>query len=162
VNGRDQSVYFARPTLRLIINQVFDVTDRRGQYDVIATVKGGGLSGQAGAVRHGISTALTRYEPTLRTAVKREGCTTRDPPVRAEPIAEDVFPPGVTLRGGAIVYDPDKLLYPGDLLHEAGHVAVTEPERRAALDGDAEDDPAEEMAAIAWSWAAAKAIGIDP
>ena len=81
VNGRDQEVYFARPTLRLIINQVFDVTDRRGQYDVIATVKGGGLSGQAGAVRHGISTALTRYEPELRTTVKREGFLTRDPRV---------------------------------------------------------------------------------
>jgi small subunit ribosomal protein S9 len=81
VNGRDQEVYFARPTLRLIINQVFDVTERRGQYDVIATVKGGGLSGQAGAVRHGISTALTRYEPALRTAVKREGFLTRDPRV---------------------------------------------------------------------------------
>ncbi|HEY0311565.1 MAG TPA: 30S ribosomal protein S9 [Allosphingosinicella sp.] len=81
VNGRDQTVYFARPTLRLIINQVFDVTERRGQYDVIATVKGGGLSGQAGAVRHGISTALTRYEPGLRTAVKREGFLTRDPRV---------------------------------------------------------------------------------
>ncbi|MEA3061876.1 MAG: small subunit ribosomal protein [Sphingomonadales bacterium] len=81
VNGRDQAVYFARPTLRLIINQVFDVTERRGQYDVVATVKGGGLSGQAGAVRHGISTALTRYEPALRTAVKREGFLTRDPRV---------------------------------------------------------------------------------
>jgi small subunit ribosomal protein S9 len=81
VNGRDQEVYFARPTLRLIINQVFDVTERRGQYDVIATVKGGGLSGQAGAVRHGISTALTRYEPELRTTVKREGFLTRDPRV---------------------------------------------------------------------------------
>jgi len=81
VNGRDQEVYFARPTLRLIINQVFDVTERRGQYDVVATVKGGGLSGQAGAVRHGISTALTRYEPALRTAVKREGFLTRDPRV---------------------------------------------------------------------------------
>jgi len=81
VNGRDQAVYFARPTLRLVINQVFDVTERRGQYDVIATVKGGGLSGQAGAVRHGISTALTRYEPALRTAVKREGFLTRDPRV---------------------------------------------------------------------------------
>ena len=78
VNGRDQEVYFARPTLRLIINQVFDIADRRGQYDVIATVKGGGLSGQAGAVRHGISTALTRYEPALRTTVKREGFLTRD------------------------------------------------------------------------------------
>src|SRR6478609_10981248 len=55
INGREQDVYFARPTLRLIINQVFDVTDRGGQYDVEATVKGGGLSGQAGAVRHGIS-----------------------------------------------------------------------------------------------------------
>jgi small subunit ribosomal protein S9 len=81
VNGRDQEVYFARPTLRLIINQVFDVADRKGQYDVIATVIGGGLSGQAGAVRHGISTALTRYEPALRTIVKREGFLTRDPRV---------------------------------------------------------------------------------
>ena len=81
VNGRDQEVYFARPTLRLIINQVFDVADRKGQYDVVATVKGGGLSGQAGAVRHGISQALTRYEPALRVAVKREGFLTRDPRV---------------------------------------------------------------------------------
>jgi small subunit ribosomal protein S9 len=81
VNGRDQEVYFARPTLRLVINQVFDVADRRGQYDVICTVAGGGLSGQAGAVRHGISQALTRYEPGLRTAVKREGFLTRDPRV---------------------------------------------------------------------------------
>jgi small subunit ribosomal protein S9 len=81
VNGRDQEVYFARPTLRLVINQVFDVADRRGQYDVVATVSGGGLSGQAGAVRHGISQALTRYEPALRTAVKREGFLTRDPRV---------------------------------------------------------------------------------
>ena len=78
INGREQEVYFARPTLRLIINQVFDVTNRKGQYDVEATVKGGGLSGQAGAVRHGISTALTRYEPGLRTTVKREGFLTRD------------------------------------------------------------------------------------
>jgi len=81
INGREQEVYFARPTPRLIINQVFDITDRRGQYDVEATVKGGGLSGQAGAVRHGISTALTRYEPELRTTVKREGFLTRDPRV---------------------------------------------------------------------------------
>jgi small subunit ribosomal protein S9 len=81
INGREQEVYFARPTLRLVINQVFDVTDRRGQYDVEATVVGGGLSGQAGAVRHGISTALTRYEPALRTTVKREGFLTRDPRV---------------------------------------------------------------------------------
>jgi small subunit ribosomal protein S9 len=81
VNGRDQNVYFARPTLRLIINQVFDITERRGQYDVVATVTGGGLSGQAGAVRHGISTALTRYEPALRPAVKSAGFLTRDPRV---------------------------------------------------------------------------------
>ncbi|HET9356125.1 MAG TPA: 30S ribosomal protein S9 [Sphingomicrobium sp.] len=81
INGRDQSVYFARPTLRLVINQPFDVTDRKDQYDVVATVKGGGLSGQAGAVKHGIAQALSRFEPTLRTAVKREGFLTRDPRV---------------------------------------------------------------------------------
>ena len=81
VNGRDQTIYFARPTLRLVINQPFGVTDRVGQYDVVATVKGGGLSGQAGAVKHGIAQALSRYEPALRTAVKREGFLTRDPRV---------------------------------------------------------------------------------
>ena len=81
VNGRDQEVYFARPTLRLVINQVFDITERRGQYDVVATVTGGGLSGQAGAVKHGISQALTRYEPALRTTVKPAGFLTRDPRV---------------------------------------------------------------------------------
>ena len=81
VNGRDQSVYFARPTLRLIINQVFDIADRKEQYDVVATVSGGGLSCQAGSVRHGISTALTRYEPALRPAVKQAGFLTRDPRV---------------------------------------------------------------------------------
>jgi small subunit ribosomal protein S9 len=78
VNGRDQEVYFARPTLRLVINQVFGVADREGQYDVIATVKGGGLSGQAGAVRHGISQALTKQEPLLRSMVKKAGFLTRD------------------------------------------------------------------------------------
>lgn len=78
VNGRDQEVYFARPTLRLVINQVFDITERRGQYDIVATVKGGGLSGQAGAVKHGISQALTRYEPALRSPVKAAGFLTRD------------------------------------------------------------------------------------
>lgn len=78
VNGRDQDVYFARPTLRLVINQVFDITERRGQYDIVATVKGGGLSGQAGAVKHGISQALTRYEPKLRGTVKAAGFLTRD------------------------------------------------------------------------------------
>ena len=78
VNGRDQEVYFARPTLRLVINQPFGITERADQYDIIATVKGGGLSGQAGAVLHGIAQALTRYEPVLRTTVKRAGFLTRD------------------------------------------------------------------------------------
>jgi len=78
VNGRDQDTYFARPVLRMIINQPFGVTERDGQYDVVCTVKGGGLSGQAGAVKHGISKALTYYEPTLRGALKKEGFLTRD------------------------------------------------------------------------------------
>ena len=78
VNERDQEIYFARPTLRLVINQPFGITDRAGQFDVIATVKGGGLSGQAGAVLHGIAQALSRYEPALRTTVKRAGFLTRD------------------------------------------------------------------------------------
>jgi small subunit ribosomal protein S9 len=78
VNGRDQEVYFARPTLRLVINQVFDVADRKGGYDVVATVKGGGLSGQAGAVKHGISQALTKQEPSLRGVIKAAGFLTRD------------------------------------------------------------------------------------
>ncbi|MBV1689944.1 30S ribosomal protein S9 [Novosphingobium sp. G106] len=81
VNGRDQEVYFARPTLRLVINQVFGVADRAGQYDVVATVKGGGLSGQAGAVKHGIAQALSKFEPKLRAAVKAAGFLTRDPRV---------------------------------------------------------------------------------
>jgi small subunit ribosomal protein S9 len=78
VNGRDQEVYFARPTLRLVINQPFTVTERTGQYDIVATVKGGGLSGQAGAVKHGIAQALSKFEPALRSAVKAEGFLTRD------------------------------------------------------------------------------------
>ena len=78
VNGKDQEVYFARPTLRLIINQPFQVADRVGQYDVYATVSGGGLSGQAGAVKHGISQALQRYEPGLRGVIKAAGFLTRD------------------------------------------------------------------------------------
>jgi small subunit ribosomal protein S9 len=81
VNGRDQTVYFARPTLRLIINQVFDITERRGQYDVVATVQGGGLSGQAGAVATASRPALTRYEPELRTTVKREASSPAIPRV---------------------------------------------------------------------------------
>jgi small subunit ribosomal protein S9 len=78
VNGRDQEVYFARPTLRLVIDQPFQIAERAGQYDVIATVKGGGLSGQAGAVKHGISQALTKFEPALRAVVKAAGFLTRD------------------------------------------------------------------------------------
>ena len=79
INGRDQEVYFARPTLRLVINQPFQIADRAGAYDVVCTVKGGGLSGQAGAVKHGISQALTRFEPVLRGVVKAAGFLTRDP-----------------------------------------------------------------------------------
>ena len=78
INGRDQEVYFARPSLRLVLNQVFGVAEREGQYDVICTVKGGGLSGQAGAVKHGISQAITKYEPILRAPVKAAGFLTRD------------------------------------------------------------------------------------
>jgi len=78
VNGRDQETYFARPVLRLIIRQPFEVSERVDQYDVIATVKGGGLSGQAGAVKHGISKALTYYEPALRKPLKAAGFLTRD------------------------------------------------------------------------------------
>jgi small subunit ribosomal protein S9 len=78
VNGRDSPVYFARPVLRMLLNQPFAVVDRVGQYDVVCTVAGGGLSGQAGAVRHGISKALTSYEPGLRPALKAQGFLTRD------------------------------------------------------------------------------------
>jgi len=78
VNGRDQEVYFARPVLRLIIRQPFEAAERVDGYDVVATVKGGGLSGQAGAVRHGISKALTYYEPSLRAPLKAGGFMTRD------------------------------------------------------------------------------------
>ncbi|WP_077146105.1 30S ribosomal protein S9 [Sphingopyxis sp. KK2] len=78
INGRDQEVYFARPTLRLVINQPFGLADRVGSYDIVATVKGGGLSGQAGAVLHGIAQALSRFEPALRGVVKTAGFLTRD------------------------------------------------------------------------------------
>jgi small subunit ribosomal protein S9 len=78
INGRDQEVYFARPVLRMMINQPFTVASREGQYDVICTVSGGGLSGQAGAVRHGLSQALTRFEPELRAVLKKGGFLTRD------------------------------------------------------------------------------------
>ncbi len=78
VNGRDQSVYFARHTQRLVLNQPFLIVNRVGQYDVVCTVTGGGLSGQAGAVRHGISRALENYEPALRPLLKKAGMLTRD------------------------------------------------------------------------------------
>jgi small subunit ribosomal protein S9 len=78
VNGRDIQTYFARPVLRMLINQPFQISDRENQFDVVCTVKGGGLSGQAGAVRHGISKALTLYEPELRPVLKKGGFLTRD------------------------------------------------------------------------------------
>ena len=81
VNGREVEVYFARPTSRMVINQPFEVANRKDQYDVMCTVKGGGLSGQAGAVRHGISKALVSFEPDLRPVLKQGGFLTRDPRV---------------------------------------------------------------------------------
>ena len=78
VNGRDSPIYFARPVLRMLLNQPFVVAERLGQFDVVCTVSGGGLSGQAGAVRHGISKALTCYEPGLRPVLKAQGFLTRD------------------------------------------------------------------------------------
>ena len=78
VNGREGKTYFARPVLQMVINQPFVVADRVDQYDIICTVKGGGLSGQAGAVRHGISRALTYFEPDLRPVLKKGGFLTRD------------------------------------------------------------------------------------
>ncbi len=78
VNGRKMEEYFARPVLRMIVNQPFEAINRRGQYDVYCTVSGGGLSGQAGAVRHGISRALVAYDPTLRPVLKAGGFLTRD------------------------------------------------------------------------------------
>jgi small subunit ribosomal protein S9 len=81
INGRDQEIYFARPVLRMMIAQPLEVADRLGQFDVIVTVLGSGLSGQAGAVRHGIAKALTNYEPGLRPVLKPHGFLTRDPRV---------------------------------------------------------------------------------
>jgi small subunit ribosomal protein S9 len=78
VNGRTQEEYFARPSLRMMVSQPFAVANRLGQYDVNVTVVGGGLSGQAGAVRHGLSHALTRMEPELRPVLKKMGFLTRD------------------------------------------------------------------------------------
>ena len=78
VNGKDVNAYFARPVLQMILKQPFQITDREGQFDVMATVAGGGLSGQAGAVKHGISKALQLYDPGLRGALKAAGFLTRD------------------------------------------------------------------------------------
>ena len=81
INEREIEKYFTRPVLRMLINQPFMVTNRANEFDVVCTVSGGGLSGQAGAVRHGISKALTYYEPDLRPALKAGGFLTRDPRV---------------------------------------------------------------------------------
>ncbi|MBO6902087.1 MAG: 30S ribosomal protein S9 [Rhizobiaceae bacterium] len=78
VNKKDFSAYFARPVLQMILQQPIVAANRNGQYDIVATVAGGGLSGQAGAVRHGISKALTYYEPELRGVLKKGGFLTRD------------------------------------------------------------------------------------
>ena len=78
INERDQDTYFARPVLRMMIAQPLNITDRATQFDVVATVQGSGLSGQAGAIRHAISKALTYYEPGLRAVLKPHGFLTRD------------------------------------------------------------------------------------
>ena len=78
INGKEFTEYFARPVLQMILQQPIVAAERADQYDVIATVAGGGLSGQAGAVRHGISQALTHYEPELRSVLKKDGFLTRD------------------------------------------------------------------------------------
>ena len=78
INGKEYEAYFGRPVLQMLIHQPIKAANRDGQYDIVATVTGGGLSGQAGAVRHGISKALTHYEPTLRPVLKKGGFLTRD------------------------------------------------------------------------------------
>ncbi len=79
INGKDQEQYFARPVLRMVIKQPLEVAGRETEYDIVATVKGSGLSGQAGAVRHGISRALVNFEPDLRATLKPHSFLTRDP-----------------------------------------------------------------------------------
>ena len=81
VNGKELDTYFARPVLQMLLAQPFEAVERVGEFDVMATVVGGGLSGQAGAIRHGISRALTYFEPGLRPALKAGGFLTRDPRV---------------------------------------------------------------------------------
>ena len=78
INGKTMDQYFARPVLKMIIAQPFEITNRVNEFDVVCTVKGGGLSGQAGAIKHGISKALNEYEPELRTVLKKAGFLTRD------------------------------------------------------------------------------------
>ena len=78
VNSKNIDEYFARPVLKMVINQPFEVTNRVNEFDVICTVSGGGLSGQAGAIKHGISKALNDYEPELRAVLKKAGFLTRD------------------------------------------------------------------------------------
>ena len=78
VNGKSLDQYFARPVLQMIVNQPLDLIDGEGGYEIMATVKGGGLSGQAGAIRHGISKALSLYDSSLRPALKKVGFITRD------------------------------------------------------------------------------------
>jgi small subunit ribosomal protein S9 len=78
INDKPVETYFARPVLRMMIQQPLVASNRQGQFDVVCTVSGGGLSGQAGAVRHGLSKALTSYEPGLRSVLKRGGFLTRD------------------------------------------------------------------------------------
>ncbi len=78
INGREIETYFGRPVLRMVMLQPLEIADRKDQFDIQATVAGGGLSGQAGALRHGLSRALTNYEPALRPILKKEGFLTRD------------------------------------------------------------------------------------
>ena len=78
INGKTQEIYFKRAVLRMMLNQPFQVTNRENNFDVMCTIKGGGLSGQAGALKHGISKALVGFEPDLRTILKKEGFLTRD------------------------------------------------------------------------------------
>lgn len=81
INGKSLDKYFARPVLQMIVNQPLNIVDGEGGYEILATVKGGGLSGQAGAIRHGISKALSLYDSSLRPALKKAGYITRDPRV---------------------------------------------------------------------------------
>ncbi len=78
INEKSVDQYFARPVLKMVINQPFEITNRVNEFDVVCTVKGGGLSGQAGAIKHGISKALNEYEPELRAVLKKAGFLTRD------------------------------------------------------------------------------------